>query len=98
MPNITVTTVQTRPDSTARFWEFNNATSEYLQNTFRASGKVLNSSVTESSDGLTRTVVRTFLDQPAFVEWKADPVRREAITSRASYNTTNQHSQTDTIA
>lgn len=94
---ITVTTVQTRPDTTARFWEFNNATSEYLQNTFRATGKVLDSSVVESANGLTRTIVRTFADKPAFVQWKEDSVRLEATTGRGEYETTHQHTRVDTI-
>lgn len=94
---ITVTTVQTRPDTTAPFWGFNQATSEYLQNTFRATGKVLDSSLTDSEDGLTRTIVRTFVNKPAFDEWKADPVRLEALTGRGAYETTYQHTRTDTI-
>jgi hypothetical protein len=50
-----------------------------------------------STDGLTRTVVRTFANKAALDEFKADPARAAAVESRDAYNTANGTTTATTV-
>lgn len=93
---IQVTTVSIRPTTTVEFWGFDNATRAHLKAEFKDTGKLLSKTVTDSEDGLTRTVVRTFANQAALDAFKADSVRIAAVASRDAYNTANNTTTTTT--
>jgi len=82
----TITTF-VRPNSNVAFWKFDDATKAHVASTYPA----INATVTqtESPDGLTRVVTRTYPNQAAVDAWKADPVITAAGGDRAAYCTAN---------
>ena len=86
---ITVTTVQTRPNTSVNFWTFNEATQAHLKAVFRDTGKVIDRTVELSHGDLVQTITRVYTDQTAFGQWKADPVRIAQVAGRDAYNTAN---------
>jgi hypothetical protein len=61
--------------------DFNAETKAYIKATFRDTGKLTGTEITESINGLTKTIVRTFVNEAAFAEWQADA---ELTTARES--------------
>mgnify|MGYP000219967844 CR=1 FL=1 len=69
------TTIELTRATTDIAWpaEFDAETKAYIKATFKDTGKLVGAPVaTESADGLTKTVVRSFVDAAAFAEWQAD--------------------------
>jgi hypothetical protein len=86
---IKVTAVFTRPDTNVPFWK--PSIEEYVRliEEFGDAGKIVEETAMLGADGLTRTVVRTFVDQAARNEFRAAPVFIDAMAERNAYGTAN---------
>lgn len=94
---IRVTSVSVRPNATVAFWKFDQATKDHLKAEFADTGKLVEKSTDLNETGLVKTVVRTFVNQAAWDEFKADSMRITAMASRDAYNAANGISLTNAV-
>ena len=84
---IKLITTFVRPNSSVAFWKFSDATKAHVVSTY----PTINATVTQtdSPDGLTRVVTRTFPNQAAVDTWKADAAIVAAGAERNVYCASN---------
>jgi hypothetical protein len=82
-----VTKKQVRPNTGVEFFAIRNFPDplgefkQYMYTTYMSTGKLIDSTETISEDGLTKTVVTTWVDQAASEQWNNDPVCNEKFTN-----------------
>jgi hypothetical protein len=93
-----VTRKQTRPNTTVEFFAIRNFPDplgefkQYMDTTYMSTGKLIDSDETISEDGLTKTIVTTWVDEAAATQWVNDPICNEKFT-----NLYKQHCQDNGI-
>jgi len=85
---IKIITTFVRPNTGVAFWKYSDATKAHVVSTYPAIDATV--TFTDSPDGLSRVVSRTFADQAAVDAWKADPVIVAAKDERNLYCATHE--------
>jgi hypothetical protein len=83
----TITWTRTTP--VTPWFEWDENIKNHIKTEYIETGKLLKAVITESSDGLTKTTVRTFAAQGDYEEFRTDSVLEAVVPVRNSYATVN---------
>jgi len=85
----TIVDIYTRPSTDIAFFSNWSDLQSHVETTYLATGKLLSTEIASSSDQLTKTITRTFVDQAAYDQWHTDPVMVAGIVGPKEYNNAN---------
>ena len=84
------TIVQVRPNTGVSWCDSTDEIKAYIQTNYRDTGKITNSTVSVSSDGLTRTSTTTYNNADSVTEFlDDDTVRNGLVIARRDHNRDN---------